>query len=380
MTSPIKESGADDASRDESRIPRIKIHGVDIDKQLKNLVIGDGKALAALNEQIGSIAAASSISVGILKSFEEYNRNLAKAFAPFRAWQIELARTTNPIVQAVQDLAKSFSWVGHWDLRDSPANWPPGLDTRRRLEFLSRKHSVAVYGFPSREHVAAIVGFSSVKEVNLYFTSNVEAIGNDLLKSVVTKKYKTRLKRPLLEIAACLKAGNIMAAQSLSMAVVEEMRSVLTRKQKSEFNKDVAALTVDLVPLDHYGWGYVIESLKGVMTDQRESRKTEPRRLNRNSIAHSIDGHQYTPKNAVRAAFLAFSLVEVWAKSPKELKDILAATAGLDNPFHVEYARNKRRQDAKLAKRSAEKEGRKLEAAQNKARKNERRGYSKPKK
>ena len=379
MTSPIKDSGVDDASRDEIGIPRISIHGVDIDKQLKNLVIGDGKALAALNEQIGSIAA-SSISVGILKSFEEYNRNLAKAFAPFRAWQIELARTTNPIVQAVQDLAKSFTWVGHWDLRDSPANWPPGLDTRKRLEFLSRKHSVALYGFPSREHVAAIVGFSSVKEVNLYFTSNVEAIGDDLLKSVATKKYKTRLKRPLLEIASSLKAGNIMAAQSLSMAVVEEMRSVLTRKQKSEFNKDVAALTVDLVPLDHYGWGYVIESLKGVMIDQRESRKTEPRRLNRNSIAHSIDGHQYTPKNAVRAAFLAFSLVEVWAKSPKELKDILAATAGLENPFHVEYARNKRRQDAKLAKRSAEKEGRKLEAAQNKSRKNERRGYSKPKK
>ena len=379
MPSPREGSVAQNASRDVNRVPRITVHGVDMDTQLRNLVIGDGKALALLNQQIGSIAA-SSISVGILKSFEEYNRNLAKAFAPFRAWQIELARTTNPIVQAVQDLAKTFAWVGHWDPRDRPTNWPPGLDTRKRLEFLSRKHSVALYGFPSREHVAAIVACSSIKEVDLYLTSNAEAIGDDLLKNVTTKKYKARLKRPLVEIAASLKAGNIMAAQSLSMAVAEEMRSVLTRKQKSEFKKDIAALTVDLVPHDHYGWGYVIESLKGVMVDQRESRKTEPRRLNRNSIAHSIDGHQYTPKNAVRAAFLAFSLVEVWAKSPKELKDILAATAGLENPFNIEYARSKRRQDAKLSKSSVEKDRRKLEAAQNKSRKNAQRGFSNPKK
>lgn len=379
MTSPTEDSGVEGASKGVNELPRIRLHGVDMDKQLKTLVIGDGKALAALNAQIGSIAA-SNISLGILTSFEEYNRNLAEAFAPFRAWQIELARTTSPIVQAVQDLAKSFAWVEHWDLRDRPANWPPGLDTRKRLEFLSRKQSVALYGFPSREHVAAIVECSSVKEVDLYFTSNIEVIGDDLLKSITTKKYKARLKRPLVEIAASLKAGNMMAAQSLSMAVVEEMRSVLTRKQKAEFTKDVAAITVDLVPLDHYGWGYVIESLKGVMVHQRENRKTEPRRLNRNSIAHSIDGHQYTPKNAVRAVFLAFSLVEVWAKSPKELKDILAATAGLENPFHVEYARNKRRQDTKLSKSSVEKDRRKLVAAQNKSRKNAQRGSSKPKK
>lgn len=379
MTPSTEGPGEVDDSRSVNGVPRIRIHGVDIDKQLKQLVIGDGKAFTALGERIGSIAT-SSISTGILKSFEEYNRNLAKAVAPFRAWRIELERTTSPIVQAVQDIAKTFSWASHWDFRDRPTNWPPGLETRKRLEVLSRKHSIALYGFPSREHTVAIAACPTVKEVNLYLTSNLEAIGDDLLKTVMTKKYKARLKRPLVEIAASLKLGNIMAAQSLSMAVVEEMGSVLTRNQKTDFKKDVAALTVDIVPVEHYGWGYVIESLKGVMVDQREGRKTEPRRLNRNSIAHSIDGHQYTPKNAARAAFLAFSLVEVWVKSPKELKDILAATAGLENPFHIEYARSKRRQDAKLSKAAAEKEERKLEAARNKVRKNKQRGVSTPKK
>jgi hypothetical protein len=376
MTENQDDSNAD--SQSPNRNFRVTLSGLDIGSVAATALTSNLKLeqIFSQNLKVAQLATHSSLKIEALtadiralgKRFEDYNISLVAATAPFRAWQASIVDSFAPYITMMDDVRKQLAWIAFWDERNGPSNWPKGRATRLRLEKLSKSHSLAMYGYPSLEMVSEIVALKTATDLNRYLSENSAAIGRDLENTLASRRYPRRLKKPLVEVARSLSSGNLMAAQSLAFAVTEDVRSVLKDKTIAEGDRDVE---IDLVPNSHYGWGYVMEAVRGSLESRSKRRiKGEPRRLNRHSVAHKVDGQQYTPKNAIRASLLAFSIVEVWHTTPTDLKELLAQAASEDNPYRHDYERRKKRRDSSKSrvkqKEQEEKRQRNLKAVADK--------------
>lgn len=320
--------------------------------EFDKLLAQNTKILELTTNKMASWPGLSSEILSLGKWFEDYNKSLASSLAPFRAWNVEMSKTLAPVISIMEDLKRQLSWIASWDERTGPSNWPKGRQARMKLERLAKLRSLAMFGFPSEEIVSDIVALEKVQQINSYLTANASRIGTDIEKTLSGKKYPKRLKKPLAEVARSLTAGNLMAAQSLALNIVEDVRSEFQIRKVGDFQEGIRDIQIDLVPNSHYGWGYVMEVLKDVMrTSKPWMNSREPRNLSRASSAHKVDGHQYTPKNAVRAALLAFSMVEVRNHTPANLKAILDAASDDQSPYQAEFLKTKARRDRAQAKK-----------------------------
>lgn len=214
------------------------------------------------------------------------------------------------------------------DSKNVPNNWPTDLRSRRIIERLAKKESIALYQVPGPKTVEEILALAGARERSSYLSENAQKIGRECREWLEIHSLSPKYEGALYEVVSNLEAGRFRSAQVLSMPIIEDILSSMMNDADQrkvtikELKSTVSMIGLHFVPDSAYLWAYLYAAVLEVFKTKPMSGMYAASRLHRHSTVHFMQAKQFTKRNSVVATLLACSFVALWSVKTRKMSQI----------------------------------------------------------